>query len=110
MHDRFADWLSLFSKKGREQIVTIFSGIVGERDVGDLGCHSHKVCQTAKLLADRTGLDLTGPARDERNAMTCIPDVGLLTAPVCIRAMGVARLVSRLPIRSVIAGEDHQSV
>src|SRR2546429_3406627 len=81
MHDRLADWLSLFSKKGRKQVIAVFGGIIRKRDAGDLGGCSHKISQTPKLITYRAGLDLAGPTGDERNAMARVPDVGLLTAP-----------------------------
>ena len=42
--------------------------------------------------------------------MSRIPDVGLLTAPVRVRAVFVFGLVFDLPIGAVVAGEDHQRV
>src|SRR5437762_12923455 len=98
MHDRFADWLSFFSNESGQQSMAVFGGIVCKRDTGDPGGSSHEVGQAAQLIADGAGLDLAGPARDERNAMACVPDVRLLTAPVRIGAMSEARFVFRLPV------------
>src|SRR4051794_11211623 len=50
------------------------------------------------------------PSCNERNSVTCVPDVGLLALPVRISAMRKQFFVRDFPVRSVIAGEDQQGV
>ena len=110
MHDRLANRLPLLALQSGKKVETVFSGVFGKLHTGDLrGCR-HQIREAAQLIADCARRNLPRPARDKRNAVSGIPDVGLLALPVGVGAMREPLLVFRLPVGSVVAGENHQRV
>src|SRR5690348_5519043 len=90
VHDSFANRLPLLAFQSGKQAVAVLSGILRELHAGDFRGGSHQIGEAAQLSAHRARLDLPWPARQERNPMPGIPDVGLLAPPV-----GVARCAKR---------------
>src|ERR1022692_3625626 len=110
MHNRLSNRLLLLTEQGRQKVVAILCSGVGKLYLSDRGGCSHEVGQASELIANRARRNLPRPARDERNAMAGVPDIGLLATPVRIGAMRKARFVFRLPVRSIVARKDHERI
>ena len=59
------------------QVAAILAGIVRERRAENRGHCGQQVDVAHGLVAGRAGLDLAGPARDERHAVASFPQVAL---------------------------------
>src|SRR4051812_49399401 len=110
MHDSVADRLSLFSLQRGQQVEAVLSGVVGKLHAHNLSRRPHQVRETAQLIANRSGGNFSGPARQKRDTMSGVPDIGFFAFPTGVGAMGEALLVFRFPVRSVVAGEDDERI
>src|SRR5436190_23435340 len=107
MHDRFAPRLrGRLALEQAQEAEAVFAGAGWQLLVDYLGQRGHDIGQTYQLVARAAGLDNVWPANDKRHAMPAFPDVGLLPAPIGVRAMAPLFDVAGQPMGSVVAGED----
>src|SRR5205807_10252152 len=84
MDHSFADRAGVCPEQRRQQIVTVFTGVIWKLRVSHSGHRGHQVGQASQFVADSARADVTRPTRKKRNAVASIPNVGFLAAPVSI--------------------------
>src|SRR4051812_32659984 len=86
------------SSQDRKKVITILRGIRRQALIRNRSRRRHKIREASELVRDSAGADVSRPSHNERNSMAPFPNIGLLAAPACIRAMRELRLVLGLPI------------
>src|SRR5207237_181071 len=84
MHQRLATFPA--AQHGQEALAVLAS-VGGYFRANHISAGRHQVVQADQLIADGAGLDLPGPANQQRNAMAGLPDIRLLPAPAVARAV-----------------------
>ena len=81
--DLQSEWQSNQKKLAEERgqnIVAVFRCIRGQLRTQERGAGRHKIHEANRFLADSVRRDVTGPARDEWDAMTTLPGIALNAA------------------------------
>ena len=112
MDHRFPDRLAaLLTQDRRKDIVTVLARVIRQLGADHRRTRCHQVGQADELIRLTPGLDVSGPAGEERDAMAAIPDVPLVPAEM-VRAemLELEFPLLHLFLRTVVAGHDHQRV
>ena len=111
-HDLMQRLLHFFSAQHGQQAYAVLGGIGGQFSAKNAGAGGHDVGESDGLATLRAGLDLPGPAHDERHAMPSLEGVGFPAAPVDVEMnSGFVELRKvRLGRRAVVAGKNDDRV